>query len=214
MATQRKNLFKVSLGITFVLTAMLLTQQLPSAQIAYASAPDRASETEERANAAWSKVISQTDTTTILQSTRLSVLQTSDEQTLIILNVDTSNLGAGEVDRLVGQVRTTDDVFSMDNNLASATLSQVQVELCPEDDQNEDGTCDVTPTTVLVQAEWTGVGHATKDRTTDTTDSTKVVTRTSSIDATASATINSESPGGLNSASLSKTITVTTTMAA
>ena len=210
MILRKREFFKAGLSTIPVLAAFLLAQPVISTQLAFATTADKTTEIKETADAQWSKIISQTDTDTITQGTRLSVSKV-DDQTSIILNIITADLGAGEADRLIGQLVTDDDIFTVSNNLGNATLSPVQIEICKEDDQNENGTCNVVEDTITIQAEWTGIGHISKDRTiSEPTDNTKIVIRTTARDATATATIDGEDPGDLGSADLTKTVTVST----
>lgn len=212
MILRNMDFFKASVGVVLVLAAILVAQPF-NTQAAYASANhnDRTTEVKDSANAEWRKILSHTDTSTVVQDTRLSVSKVNG-QTSIILNIDVIFLEAGEANRMIGQLVTGDDVFTIANNLRSATLSPVQIEICKQEDQNENGTCNVVADTVTVQAEWTGSGHLSKDRTvSEPSDNTKVVVRESTRDATATATIDGEDPGGLESADLSKIVTVTTT---
>jgi len=210
MILRKREFFKAGLSTIPVLAAFLLAQPVISTQLAFATTTDRTTEIKETADAQWSKIISQTDADTITQGTRLSISKV-DDQTSIVLNIDTFDQGAGEADRLIGQLVTDDDIFKVSNNLGSATLSPVQIEICNEDDKNENGTCNVVADTITIQAEWTGIGHVSKDRTvSEPSDNVKVIVRESTRDATASATIGGEDPGDLQSAGLSKIVSVTT----
>lgn len=211
MDFKKNDVFKTSLAAMLVLAAILIAQPI-NTQAAYASAThDRITEVKESAGAQWSKILSHTDTSTVVQGTRLSVSKVNG-QTSIILNIDITFLEVGEANRMIGQLVTNDDIFTVANNLRSATLSPVQIEICKQEDQNENGTCNVVADTVTVQAEWTGTGHVSKDRTvSEPSDNTKVVVRENTRDATVSATIDGEDPGDLGSAGLRKIVTVTTT---
>jgi len=197
---------KTSLGVTVILAGFILLVQPVSTPLAFASAPERTAEETDNASAEWNQLLSPTDRTI----TRLSVSE-SDGITHIILSINILDLDAGEATRLIGQLDTTDDIFNMDKNLGSASLSAVDVDICLEENQDVNGVCTIVQDTVTVQADWIASGHADRERTQTTSDGTKVVVRTATRDATADATIDGESLTDLVQATLSKTTTLTTT---
>jgi len=200
---------KASAGVTavVVLAGFLLLLQPVSTPLAFASAPQRTTDEMSSASAEWNQLLSPTDRTI----TRLSVSEGTDGVTHIVLRISQLDLGAGEATRLIGQLDTTDDVFSMDKNLASATLSSVDVDICLEENQDVNGICTIVEDTITLQADWTASSPTDRDRTQTTTDDGKVVVRTATRDATVDATIDGESLSDLVQASLSKTVTTTTT---
>lgn len=195
----------VTRNYSLAIFAVVMTPLASSIPSTYAISQDKIIEQQEetRAFATWVEGDPATDETCFVTS--LSIQKINDNF-VVTLRVATLVMGCSEESSaLTGGVSTTEEIFTIDKQLKSASLPPVEIDLCDEDVEE----CTVPEETVTVQAEWTGVGdiQKTKDRSVFIgPDKVKVIeiTEFGQRDAEVTGTVDGEEPGELDNAFLDR----------
>jgi hypothetical protein len=195
----------VTRNYSLAIFAVVMTPLASSIPSTYAISQDKIIEQQEetRAFSTWVEGDPATDETCFVTS--LSI-QKIDGNFVVALRVATIVMDCSEESSaLTGGISTTEEIFTIDKHLKSASLPPVEIDLCDEDLEE----CTIPDETVTVQAEWNGIGdiQKTKDRSVFTgPDNVKVIeiTESSQRDAEVTGTVDGEEPGELDNASLDR----------
>jgi hypothetical protein len=186
--------------------AVMMTLIIASIPSTYAIPGKKVIEQQEetRAFAVWDEGDPATDETCF--ETRLGIRNDIDGNFVVTLRVATFVMDCSEESSaLTGGISTTEEIFTIDKHLKSASLPPVEIDLCDEDVEE----CTVPEETVTIEAEWTGVGdiQEIKDKSVFIgPDNVKVIeiTESSFRDAEVTGTLDGEEPGELDFASLDR----------
>jgi hypothetical protein len=188
---------RAALTTSGIATMIVIAAFANASSSAFATASNdntvKSKQIDESVRAFWIK--SQTPSN---QITSLEISKSSDGQTSIIFTLEVNGPENGE--HFIGQLLTSDNIFKVDKKLKSATLSPVELEICTFENQNVDGFCNVVADVVTVEAEWNGIGDLTKTTYVSTTNdnSNVVIETTYHRDATATASIDGQDVGSLD----------------